>query len=392
MKKSILIFCDNDISHNIPLIGIARVLTQKGYIVQFCGSSENKSFFKSKNIEYIVSEAFNTVKPAIKNNVDVGFFKPDLLYSIAQGSIDKLIQKSESSIILLPYYISYLFPFLKKKYDKIKFCCVNILLRGELFTPEYLYNFHYKNLDNSSKQKVDQIFGGTNSDTIIRNYYSNFKELILCPKELDISDKFIGQNVQYSEAIVGNPINYNKNIEKDNLIIFSMGSNSHLFPLVINSLVEKIVKCCIRLKEYDASFKIKVSVPNGILNSRVEDLCKLENLTLVNWFDQNMLLQKSKVMITHGGIGSVKECIYSLTPMLCFPLTRDQPYNSKRIDSLKLGKSMHPIDTSEKEIFDSIVELIESKEYHKNLKKFRTIFQEYKERETLHAQLLQIAG
>ena len=299
MKESVLIFCDNDISHNIPLTGIADILEKKEYQVLFCGGSKNRSYFESRNIEYRVIEAFNQIKSNVKNDVDMGFFELNFLDAITNKEF-KSIENIKPSMVLLPYYISYLFPFLKKKYFEVKFCCVNILLRGELFTPEYLFNFHYSALDSISKKKIAQILGKVeiNLNNVIRDYYIDFKEFILCPKELDISDKFIGQNVEYSEAIVGNPKEYTEDLNKNNLIIFSMGSNSHLFPLVINSLVEKIVQCAILLKCYDQSFEMILSIPDGVLNPSVKGLCKRKNLELVNWFDQNDLLSKAKVMIT----------------------------------------------------------------------------------------------
>jgi len=395
MKKAVLIFCDNNISHNIPMLGIANVLNKKGHKVSFCGSHENSTFFKNHNFEYIASDIFDLDKPNVVRNVDLGFFEIDTLHSITNGALDKLIDDVKPSIILFSYYISYLLPFFKKQYDTIKYCCVNILLRGELFTPKYLYNFHYETSDVSTRKKIDKIlqkFNGNKNQTI-HDIYKDFKELILCPKELDMSSKYTNQNVEYSEAITGdNQIEQYQDREKDNIILFSMGSYSNLFPLVINKIVEKIIQCAILLKQRDPSFKFIFSVPDGVLNTTLIDACKRENLTLVNWFDQTKLLNTAKLMITHGGIGSIKECIYAKTPMLCFPLTRDQPYNTKRIESLGLGKKLHPLNTDVNEIFKSLTELLDNEEYLNNLDTFRKIFYKYKEKETLYNQLMKIAG
>ena len=81
-----------------------------------------------------------------------------------------------------------------------------------------------------------------------------------------------------------------------------------------------------------------------------------------------------------------------MTPMLCFPLTRDQPYNANRVETLKLGKTLHPVDTDAKKIFDSLIELIEDKDYQQNLKEFRKLFYNYKEKETLYNQLTQLTA
>ena len=36
-------------------------------------------------------------------------------------------------------------------------------------------------------------------------------------------------------------------------------------------------------------------------------------------------------MITHGGLGTVKECLFLGVPMVAFPLMDDQPDNARRI-------------------------------------------------------------
>lgn len=43
------------------------------------------------------------------------------------------------------------------------------------------------------------------------------------------------------------------------------------------------------------------------------------------------LLKRASVMITHGGLGTVKECIVTGVPMIAFPFAYDQRGNSARI-------------------------------------------------------------
>src|SRR5258706_14217271 len=43
------------------------------------------------------------------------------------------------------------------------------------------------------------------------------------------------------------------------------------------------------------------------------------------------------MMITHGGLGSIKECILFGVPMMVFPLGRDQPRNAARVVYHRLG-------------------------------------------------------
>ncbi|PTX62158.1 UDP:flavonoid glycosyltransferase YjiC (YdhE family) [Kordia periserrulae] len=394
MKKAVLLFCDNDISHNIPMLGIAKTLQSKGHRVVFCGSNENHSFFQKQPYTYMASEIFDLEKQNVVNTVDLGFFDTKTLQGIAKGQLDSIMQDVQPDMILFSYYISYLLPFFKKKYNEIKYCCVNILMRGELFTPKFLYNFHYETASSDIQTLVKSILHTPEKDmeTVIDETYQDFKEFILCPKEMDIDAKYQQQNVEYSEAIIGGNDLSEEIPEKNNVILFSMGSYSKQFPLVINKIVEKVIACSKLLREKDASYKFILSIPDGVLTNDLMQACADENINLVSWFDQNKLLYSSKLMITHGGIGSIKECIYAQTPMLCFPLTRDQPYNTKRIESLGLGKKLHPLESDVDEIFSALTDLLENDSYQTNLNTFRNIFNDYREKETLYNQLMAVAG
>ncbi|RKH36372.1 hypothetical protein D7Y13_02275 [Corallococcus praedator] len=56
-----------------------------------------------------------------------------------------------------------------------------------------------------------------------------------------------------------------------------------------------------------------------------------ENVTVVDWVPQLTALKRASLMITHGGLNSVKECISMGVPMIAYPLVFDQPGNAARI-------------------------------------------------------------
>lgn len=61
------------------------------------------------------------------------------------------------------------------------------------------------------------------------------------------------------------------------------------------------------------------------------------NVIVVQRAPQLGLLARARLMITHGGLGSVKECIAHGVPMLVFPLDVDQPGNAARVVHHGLG-------------------------------------------------------
>jgi zeaxanthin glucosyltransferase len=61
------------------------------------------------------------------------------------------------------------------------------------------------------------------------------------------------------------------------------------------------------------------------------------NVLAVESAPQLAVLTRARIMITHGGLGSVKECIANGVPMLVFPLDVDQPGNAARVAYHGLG-------------------------------------------------------
>lgn len=64
-----------------------------------------------------------------------------------------------------------------------------------------------------------------------------------------------------------------------------------------------------------------------------------ENVTVFSNLPQNELLKYCDVMVTHGGMNSITECIFNEVPMLVYPLSPqwDQPGNSARVVYHNLG-------------------------------------------------------
>jgi UDP:flavonoid glycosyltransferase YjiC (YdhE family) len=52
---------------------------------------------------------------------------------------------------------------------------------------------------------------------------------------------------------------------------------------------------------------------------------------------QLAVLSRADVMLTHGGLGSIKESLYFGVPMLVFPLRFDQEANARRVHDRGLG-------------------------------------------------------
>jgi zeaxanthin glucosyltransferase len=61
------------------------------------------------------------------------------------------------------------------------------------------------------------------------------------------------------------------------------------------------------------------------------------NVLMTNWAPQVKILSSCSAMVTHAGIGTVKECMISGVPMLLVPLMRDQFHCADQVCRLGIG-------------------------------------------------------
>jgi MGT family glycosyltransferase len=82
------------------------------------------------------------------------------------------------------------------------------------------------------------------------------------------------------------------------------------------------------------------------------------NVIVMERAPQLGLLKRARLMITHGGLGSVKECIAHGVPMLVFPLDIDQPGNGARVAHHGLGLSGSIGETTEASLLRMIDQVL----------------------------------
>ncbi|MBC8602225.1 glycosyltransferase family 1 protein [Parabacteroides acidifaciens] len=104
-----------------------------------------------------------------------------------------------------------------------------------------------------------------------------------------------------------------------------------------------------------------------------------ENMLILRQVPQFHLLQYCDLMITHGGMNSITECIYRQVPMLVYPLNRnwDQPGNAARVVFHKLGLKGNISKDSPITIYQKIKKICSSYlMYKENLQKMKQRMEE----------------
>jgi len=162
--------------------------------------------------------------------------------------------------------------------------------------------------------------------------FLRMRELILCPEDLEIPDpaRPPERETFYIEASIDLD-------RRDEGSLPALDPARRLLYVSLGSQVTKLdretgarfFRAVIAALADEPGWQLVLST-RGILAAA--DLPPLPTwITVTPWVPQLEILRHAALMITHGGLGTVKECLFHGVPMIAFPLMDDQPANARRI-------------------------------------------------------------
>jgi hypothetical protein len=155
----------------------------------------------------------------------------------------------------------------------------------------------------------------------------------IIPEKKEYNFHFVGSKSQFAET---------KIIDKDNLVYMSLGT------VVPNSLYNIVGSKSDKIKEYIINVYETVInyfgkfLPNYelIVSCPLDIKSKYKNVKVVKYCNQDEILAKAKLFITHGGGNSVNEAILYNCPMLVIPFFGDQFVSARYIVTQNIGLSL----------------------------------------------------
>ncbi len=99
-----------------------------------------------------------------------------------------------------------------------------------------------------------------------------------------------------------------------------------------------------------------------------------DNVTPMPMVSQKNVLKRADVMITHGGINSVKECIFFAVPMLVYPFQFDQPGDAARVQYHNIGVRQDFRKATAETIQQSLRHLLDSEEIRANIENMSSMY------------------
>lgn len=100
-----------------------------------------------------------------------------------------------------------------------------------------------------------------------------------------------------------------------------------------------------------------------------------ENVQIVRSAPQLDILERADVIITHGGLGTLKEAVMARVPAIVIPFRFDQPANGRRVEYHGIGRACAPSACSVAWLREAMRELTEDDGVRARLAELSAVFQ-----------------
>jgi len=380
---------DFEEGHLFPSFGLARALKGLGHTICYIGILDNEELITSQGFDFF---------PVFRELYPKGFMESNRLLTANRGfekatsskrhiidSMDKaiasfLIEKTPSLLIvscflqveaLILFYKFNITPvifttFLKEAGTDLASRCIEEIMEMEGDEILLLIDF--------LKEQGTEI----NSLAELVSPMNGFPELVACPAELEIDRPASRQNVHYlgpSIDRIESPASLSSLQEMDAgkpLIFASMGSQTAAYGEVSN----RVFRALLNVMKRPDMHSLHLALSTGGSEDKGNLPPVPPNVTIARWLPQVEVLKVASLAIIHGGLGTVKECIYHGVPMVVLPVTRDQPSNAKRVEYHRLGAFI-PLDRlTEDNLHSAMLAVLQSDDIRQSVVRMKRVFRQ----------------
>jgi zeaxanthin glucosyltransferase len=206
------------------------------------------------------------------------------------------------------------------------------------------------------------------------------RELILCPAELEVPGEGFAHEpeVHYVEPSIDlerraeTPFPWERLDPGRRLLFVSLGSQSYRAG---EAQVRDFLTAVARAFDDRPAWQVVIST-GGLLDA--EAIPPPPGGLVTAWAPQVQLLERAAVMITHGGLGTLKECLYYGVPTVVFAISHDQPDNARRVVHHGLGVAGDLESFSPEEIA-ARVDAADQPAVRQNVTRMQRVFQQAEE-------------
>lgn len=201
-------------------------------------------------------------------------------------------------------------------------------------------------------------------------------ELVQCPREFDLprDTEEPEPGVHYIEPSLDlsrrdeRPFAWERIDPSKKLLYVSLGSQCHLAGReTVKSFLHAVAEGAARRPEWQL-----VLSTGGLVEAA--DLPLPADALALPWIPQIPVLERSALMVNHGGTGTVKECIFLNVPMVSYPIGRDQPETVRRVVHHGLGLGGELAGATAEGIFALIEQVDREPRFRENVARMSRCF------------------
>lgn len=213
-----------------------------------------------------------------------------------------------------------------------------------------------------------------------------FDELIPCPREYEYTHYNPGEKVHYVEpCILDRDLNSSTNSVLDSTVI-GAGNKKLIFVTAGSQVLDyegkarHLFHCmCEAMRSAElSSYHLVLGVGSKLINDyEWTEFKNQPNITFASWVPQRAILSSLNLefALIHGGLATIKECVYNNKKFLILPLGKDQIDNALRLRKYGIDNIVPIESITPKVLIDAIVNLESDRKTLQNLEKLSKVFQ-----------------
>lgn len=366
------------LGHFTPLACLAQGLINNGHKTLFVGNATTESLCHNHCLEHENLFALNTILDKVLLN-----------FSSSHKQLDQLITQFHPDLLIADYFSTIGALCIYHRYD-LNFVTVTSFLRHNLDTPLIYTHNLLKELPTYIYEKLLSFSGNKGVDLFTEPLCTNL-ELIACPKELEIVNKLVIQHrTHYIEPLVTRIENgiQNKTAYRheqgQTTLYCSFGSMLEDYQDLVLSLFVNLLQ----MMQRPDMQSFHLIMATGKLTPSIQQFQIPANVWIYDWGDPMEVLKTASLAIHHGGLGTLKECIYNDVPSIVIPLGKDHFDNAFRVDEKKIGTFLYAQKADQESLAVKVQSVLHDNTIKNSLQLLGKLFKEKEEKKESHQLLL----
>ena len=379
---------DVEEGHIIPSFGLATALKKNGHRVLYISVPDNEQIVSAQGFDFhpvfadVYPPGFNNAYKQQRTGTEYhDHEQKEYFLGIVNGSLDEVFHLYNPDLLIVSAFLNLEALLLHYKYNIHPVIFTPFLRhKGSTSTEDCLHHI--------MKLQADTICGITDylQATGVRFSYlpalmkplQKFTELVVCPAALEPDALLTGVNVHFIEPSIRREDRFTDVRDLHNatpgqkIIYASLGSQgitygnacADFFRLMILVMQRPEMQHIHLILAVGREFNTNTlgSIPG--------------NITIQPWVPQTVIMNIVSLVITHGGLGTIKESICAGVPMIVFPIRNDQPHNARIIAHHRLGASLDLGAVTEARLADTILEVLHSENIRDNIAAMQRVFRQ----------------